>query len=180
MIKKKKCRHCKEPFSPFSSTQVACSPMCALAIGKKVTAKKAKADAKQSRAKLKARKDKLKSRSDWLREAQKEFNRFIRLRDKIACISCDRPLTAKYDAGHYRSVGAFPELRFCEDNVHGQCVHCNQHKSGNPIDYRIGLVKKIGIERVERLEGKHDAKKYTIDQVKDIKAMYKKKANDLK
>ncbi|TEW24926.1 recombination protein NinG, partial [Histophilus somni] len=110
---------------------------------------------KEERAKIKAVKERLKSRSERLKELQGVFNRFIRLRDKnLPCISCGRYHQGQWHAGHYRSVGACPELRFNEDNVHKQCSVCNNHKSGNVIEYRINLVAKIGVERVEFLERK--------------------------
>ena len=76
-------------------------------------------------------------------------------------------------AGHYRTVGAHPELRFEPDNVHKQCNrNCNKAKSGNLTEYRKNLVKKIGLKRVEYLEGPHKAKHYTIEDIKDIKKKY--------
>jgi hypothetical protein len=63
-------------------------------------------------------KAKLKTRSQWLKGAQIVFNRFIRLRDEgDSCISCGRNTGAKMNAGHYKSVGSTPALRFNEDNV---------------------------------------------------------------
>ena len=55
----------------------------------------------------------------------------------------------------------------------------NNHKSGNIVEYRINLVKKIGAEQVEWLEGKHEPKKYSIDEIKEIKAKYKNKLREL-
>ena len=99
--------------------------------------------------------------------------------EKEACISCGRHHTGQYHAGHYRTVGAAPELRFNELNVHKQCSVCNNHLSGNLIEYRRGLVAKIGIEKVEWLEGKHEAKKYTIDEIIEIKKHYQQKIKDM-
>jgi hypothetical protein len=45
--------------------------------------------------------------------------------------------------------------------------------------YRVNLVKLIGLERVERLEGPHPAKHYSIDDLKDIKETYKRKLKAL-
>ena len=133
------------------------------------------------RRETKERRDKLKSRSQWLSEAQAAFNKFIRERDKDEpCISCQRFHNGQYHAGHYRSIGACPELRFEEMNVHKQCAPCNNHLSGNAIDYRINLVKKIGVENVEWLEGNHELQKLTIDEIKEIKTKYKNKLKELK
>ena len=83
--------------------------------------------------------------------AEFHFNAFIRERDKATkCISCSTgPIE---NAGHYYSAGHYPPLRFDEDDVHGQCIGCNKWKHGNLIEYRKGLVKRIGEERIKRLD----------------------------
>jgi hypothetical protein len=138
------------------------------------------AKAKQVRKEYRSAKQKMKSRADWLREAQAAFNRYIRLRDHDKpCISCGRQHQGQWHAGHYRSVGACPELRFMELNVHKQCAPCNDHLSGNIVEYRRGLIERIGIDQVEWLEGNHEAKKYTIEEIKAIKAEYTHKSKEL-
>lgn len=122
----------------------------------------------------------LKTRSDWLREAQAIFNKYIRMRDaQKNCISCGGELGTKYDAGHYRSVGGHPELRFVEINVHAQCVRCNQHLSGNLINYRKGLLIRIGQEKLDWLEGPQQPLKLTIPEIQALIAEYKAKVKAL-
>ncbi len=172
-IKPKKCKTCGSLFEPRASTQVVCSWQCSIAYTSK---EKVKRERKEYREK----KEQLKTRSEWLKDAQVIFNRYIRERDEnLPCISCNTHHT-HYDAGHYRSVGAAPQLRFNEDNVHKQCVHCNQHKSGNAVEYRINLVRRIGIERVENLESCNDPIKYTIEDAKEIKRLYNEKLKELR
>ncbi|MGD1502665.1 recombination protein NinG [Vibrio harveyi] len=111
------------------------------------------------------------------KKAQEKFNRFIVIRDTgKPCISCGRylPLTC----GHFRSVGACPELRFDEENAYGQCVECNGNKSGNVAEYRIQLIEKIGLERVERLEGYHPPKHYTVYDLFEIEKEYEAKCGE--
>lgn len=87
---------------------------------------------------------------DLIAKAQKRFNKFIRERDKnLGCISCDNGKVE--NAGHYFSAGQFPPLRFNEDNTNGQCVKCNKWNHGALIQYGMGLQKKIGIDRVSKL-----------------------------
>jgi len=109
------------------------------------------------------------------------FNKFIRLRDKEkGCISCDNPLNTKFDAGHFYSTGSYPELRFHEDNVFGQCVHCNQHRHGNLIEYGLNLPKRIGLDKILELRKLINVpKKYTIDELKGLKVLYKLKIKQL-
>lgn len=180
--KEHKCKACGNYFiKTFSSTQIVCSVKCAMVIGKKKAEEKRKKQDKTDRLQRKARLQALKSRADWLKDLQKVFNQFIRLRDKdLPCISCGRHHSGQYHAGHYRSVGACPELRFDELNVHKQCSICNNHKSGNITDYRINLVRKIGVEEVERLEQhNHPPLKLAVDEIKDLIKIYKAKVKEL-
>jgi len=52
--------------------------------------------------------------------------------------------------------------------------------SGNITLYRINLIKKIGIERVEWLEGPHPPAKWTIEELQGIISTYKQKLKLLK
>ena len=181
-VKQKTCKACGGKFRPsFNSTQVVCSPKCALAHAPANQQKARKAIDQRERREIQVRKEKLKSRGDYLREAQAVFNQWVRLRDEAQpCISCGRHHQGKYDAGHYRTVGGNPELRFEPLNCHKQCVPCNQHKSGDIVNYRINLVQRIGAEQVAWLEGPHKAQRYTIDELKAIKAEYRAKIKALK
>lgn len=71
-------------------------------------------------------------------------------------------------------------LRWNEENVNAQCVPCNQHKSGNLIDYRIGLIEKIGLDRVEWLEGPQAVRKYTCDEMRELIVHYKTKVKTMR
>ena len=171
-VKQKKCKACRKMFRPFNSLQKACSPKCALDL---VEEKKAKDRRKQINADKKALRES--DRGWWIEQAQREFNKWIRNRDaNQPCISCgeNRP-SIQYAAGHYRTVGACPELRFEELNCHKQCNrNCNQHRSGNIGEYRIGLRKRIGDELLEWLEGPHKPKHYTIEDLREIRDKYRK------
>ena len=91
------------------------------------------------------------STSELLKRAQTIFNRYIRERDKdLTCISCGSWANAQ--AGHYMSAGHHSALRFNENNVHRQCAKCNTFLHGNLINYRKGLIKRIGEEKVRELE----------------------------
>jgi hypothetical protein len=134
----------------------------------------------EKRREIKAKKELIKPRSQWLKEAQIEFNKFIRLRDAARpCVSCLRFHNGQYHAGHYLSTGSNPSLRFHEANVHKQCSACNNHLSGNIVNYRRELINRIGLEAVEWLEGPHEPKHYTIDDLKEIKRKYSQLAREL-
>jgi len=137
-------------------------------------------ESRQERIKHRERKVAIRSRSEWLRMAQTVFNQFIRKRDENElCASCGRNHQGQWHAGHYLSVGARPELRFNEYNVHKQCAPCNNHLSGNVVNYRKRLVDKIGQDKLHWLEGHHDPKHYTIDDIKEIISTYKAKIKEL-
>lgn len=155
--------------------QIVCSPTCGY---KLIEQRKQKAFNKQTRILKKG----LKTRSDHLKEAQTVFNKYIRLRDaKDPCISCSRHHSGQYHAGHYKSVGAYPELRFEELNCHKQCSACNDGNklSGNIHEYRKGLIKKIGIEQVEWLEGPHQPANWTENDIQEIKKKYSIKVKEI-
>ena len=185
-LKQHKCKECGEYYTKFRSTQQVCSVKCAMAMGKRKAEEKRKklekADRLEASRRMRERKEKLKSRSDWLKDLQRVFNEFIRLRDAdLPCISCGRYHQGQWHAGHYRSVGACPELRFNEDNAHKQCSACNNHLSGNILEYRLGLIEKIGLERVEFLERKdHPPLKLSVEEIKDLIKAYKAKVKELK
>lgn len=175
-----RCKTCNNKFTPqFSSLQKTCSPECAKEYGKKIVEK----ERKKSWAKEKKQwSEKLMSLADWKKLAQITFNSYIRKRDELLpCISCKRQNIVKYNAGHYFSQGAFPGLRFDEDNVHKQCEHCNSYLSGNLNRYRKGLIAKIGIERFEALEARcNEVKKYNVNDIKELIVYYKNKIKELK
>jgi len=161
--------------------QAVCSPACALIDAPKNQDKARKAIAQRDRREIKVRKEKLKSRAAHAKDTQQAFNEWVRLRDAaLPCVSCGRHHDGQYHAGHYRTVAANPELRFEPLNVHKQCAPCNNHKSGDILNYRIELLKRIGAEAVEWLEGPHEPKKYTVEQLKAMTADYRAKTRELK
>jgi len=165
-VKPKKCAQCRQEFTPQRMGQKACSPACAQSMARKKREKVEKAADRQKR-------ESLKSRAQWLKEAQDAFNAWTRKADDgQPCISCGRMHDGQWHAGHYLSVGARPELRFEPDNCWRQCQPCNTHLHGNLILYRVNLIKKIGIEAVEWLEGPHEPKHYSIEDLRGIKARY--------
>ncbi|MFC0178980.1 recombination protein NinG [Thorsellia kenyensis] len=183
-LKSKVCKWCKKTFEPTKPLQSVCSPNCAI---QKIRhenrikqERKRNEELKVERAEIRQRKLSVKPRSHWMNKAQAAVNKFIRARDKdLPCISCGTTTTAQWDAGHYRTTASAPQLRFDEDNIHKQCVVCNQHKSGNLVPYRVELIKRIGLERTEALESNHKNRKYTVDELKAIEQQYKDKLKNM-
>jgi hypothetical protein len=174
-VKNKKCKECGEEFRPWSTTQTTCGWQCAILLSESKKKKDQKEKLKIERKKTLVLKKKLMTPSEHKMKLQTIFNKFIRLRDKgNNCISCQKPLGEKYHAGHLYSVGRFPELRFNEENVNGQCHWCNIHLHGNGVLYRINLEEKIGKERMDKLDSLAGvARNYMQHEIEEMKQKYK-------
>lgn len=177
--KSRPCEVCQNLFVPDRMGQVVCRPACAM--------KKVRQEKVQERAKVRTRKEAIKTIPELIKEAQREFNAYIRARDAaLPCISCGAHppdlsgLHAGRDAGHYRSVGSASHLRFHEDNVHAQCVHCNQWGAGRAVDYRIGLVARLDLARVEALEHNNTPHKWTHEELRGIRDTYRAKLKEMR
>lgn len=174
-VKVRKCKMCRTGFQLYRSTQVVCSIKCAKAYAEQKRIKEQKANDKK-------RKEKLKTAKDYNAEAQVAFNRYIRARDcGKYCSSCStvlikHTLGGGYDAGHYRSRGASNHLRFNLLNVWGQCKRCNRRLGGNYSEYRKKLIKRIGLDRVEKLENDNEPRKLSIEYLKRVKKIFNKRA----
>lgn len=172
-MRQKTCPYCRQKYQPERPLQVACSIPCVIQHVNTLKAKRERKDLKEAKAKLK-------TRADWMREAQAAFNAWIRKRDEnLPCISCGRNHQGQFHAGHFRTTKAAPELRFSELNVHKQCSVCNNYLSGNIIEYRRNLLVKIGADNVDWLEGPHEPKKYTVEDLKAIRDEYRRKFKEM-
>lgn len=187
-FKRTRCPHCKGKLETSQHIHPECIEPWAEAQeakAERAAEKKARMEAKVEKAGIRKRKDAIKTLPELHREAQAAFNAYIRARDAgKPCICCGLPLSAgdvggKYDCGHYRSVGSAPQLRYNEDNAHGQRKQCNRWGAGRAVDYRIGLIERIGLERVEALEAENQPRKYKADELRSIKAMYREKLRKL-
>lgn len=177
---KRKCPNCKKFNKPNEALKVNISYFCNIDCATKHAYKnrdKGKA-IKHREQKKEFKRNDLKTRKD---AAKKACHTYIRARDKgQPCICCGRPLGEKYDAGHFLESGNNSRIRYDEDNIHAQSVYCNQYKGGNSDDYRGNLIKKIGLQRVERLESmKGGAVKRTAEDYIEIEEYYKQKLKEL-
>jgi hypothetical protein len=170
-----KCKNCKDVFTPVRFNQKFCFESDCVKVWVELE------KAKQWKAKKKLLKNELETLPELMKKAQTIFNKWIRERDKDKpCISCEKPLGTKYDAGHYFSMGGHKSVTFNEDNVHAQCVTCNQYKHGNLLNYQIGIQQRIGADRLIELHAKaHEVKKWTKDELKEIIKLYKSKINEI-
>ncbi|HFZ1094901.1 TPA: recombination protein NinG [Klebsiella oxytoca] len=189
------CKICKAKFIATFDNVWWCCPdhgykysQFLLAKRKADSERRRKLEVQQERRSLKVRKEALKSKSQWDKEAQSAFNRYIRIRDEgKPCVSCGNPLIGKsnyltgsaIDASHYRSRGAASHLKFNVFNVHSACTRCNRQLSGNAVEYRIRLIDRIGLERVERLEADNEPRRFDIPYLQRIKSIFTRRARAL-
>jgi hypothetical protein len=176
--KAKPCEVCQNLFVPDRMGQLVCRPACAM--------KKVRQEKVEERAKVRTRKEAIKTIPVLIKEAQREFNAYIRFRDaEQPCISCGSPLVPDaagggFDCGHYRSTGSASHLRFHPDNAHGQCKHCNRWLAGRVADYRIGLLGRIGIERLAAIETDNTPHKWTREELIAIRDTYRAKRKEMR
>lgn len=188
-FRRTRCHHCKGKLEPGLRIHPECIDGYAeaqAAKAERAEAKKARAAAKVERAETRRRKEAIKTIPVLIKEAQHAFNAFIRARDQEQpCICCGRPLGdgdvgGAFDAGHYRSTGSASHLRFHEHNVHAQRKQCNRYGAGRAVDYRIGLVSRIGLAAVEALESNNSPHKWTREELTQIRDTYRAKFKALK
>lgn len=173
-MKTRKCKYCKSVFTPINSLQKNCfEPLCVSDWINEVKEK----NWKRKKAKLKMD---LMTKNDYIKILQQLVNKYVRLRDGAFCISCNKPIKGKTDAGHLFSCGNYPSVRFDLRNINSQCITCNQFNGGRIHEYRENLIKKIGISEFEDLERKaHENRQYSIPELKDMIKYFKVKCKEL-
>lgn len=173
-MKKRTCKICKAKYIPEHQTIMPlCSAKCIVTYHNILKDKKEKKEIGEMKKSLLTHKD-------YIQLLQKVFNTFIRLRDKdLSCISCGRTNVEEFHAGHYVN-STYQYHRFNENNVNKQCSYCNTHLRGNLIDYRKGLIAKIGLEEVEYLENsKRMMLEISIPEIKEKIKEYKKRIKEM-
>lgn len=187
--KTKRCCICKQRFVYMNTFDKVCGDIeCKVAFGVEAAEKsRSKREAEARRnfiAEKKAHRDavlKTKKLSYFADKAQVQVNAYRReLLVGMPCISCGRNHEGQIHAGHYIPRGRQPALRYTEINIWPQCKPCNVDLSGNAIEYRKSLVKIIGLELVEWLEGPHELMRLRREDYESIEAEYKKKRKELK
>lgn len=164
-----RCKICRNSFTARFKFQKTCEePACMLQYMHRISKK-------EEQKQMREMKSRAKRISEWRRDLRIIFNRYIRMRDKdLPCISCGIPLEGKYDAGHYYSRGAFPNLAYHPDNCHGQCVRCNQYLHGNLIEYTANLPLRIGEDKFRALqEEKNKRMSLSIPEIQELILKYK-------
>jgi hypothetical protein len=185
------CRHCKKFIRIEDGLKIGRTIYCdidckigyALAFIEKKRAKKTRTAKAEFNKKVKAvkqkeaaafelRKKRVRTRAKWFNELQKLVNQYVshvKEKDQPCCTCGTANPHIKYDAGHYISRGACPELRFELTNIHRQCsVRCNGFKSGNRAEYDKYILKRYGQAHFDWLNGPHVKLKMRFPHWSDI------------
>lgn len=180
---------CGRMFRPARKDQAACGEDCAISMTPALRKLAEEARAKEQRKADREKRQGMKRLGQLRAEAQTEFNRFIRLRDRLAghgCICCGQPLDWKstkpggsVDAGHFVSRGSAPQLAFDERNVNAQDKGHNRPGGAERDEFRLGMVLRWGPAVVDELEGPSTPARLRHDDYRAIKAKYRAKANAL-
>lgn len=170
-----KCKICKQKFEPKWFNQKYCM----------VNDECIKHFAEQTKLKAwnekkKKIKNDLLTKGDYIKILQQLVNKHVRQRDGNFCISCNKEVKGKIDAGHMYSVGNYPSVRFDERNINSQCIRCNQYNGGSIIEYRKHLINKIGLKEFEDLDKlAHQNRMFDIIELKELIEHYKNKLKNI-
>ena len=139
------------------------------------------ADRQETRARLRA----MRKLSAFEADTQAACNRYVRLRDAgKGCIDCGKPFEpnkpgGSMDAGHFRSVGSAPEMRYDLDNIFGQWKNCNRPGGTTQEAFRAGVLARIGPERLAAVEGPRGPRKWSRDELIELRARFAAMARGL-
>lgn len=184
--KRKRCKECKELFTPiYSTVQMVCSPKCAYAYSKRRDT-----DIKEQNSVLlekmaKERKERI-GLTTLLESVKTVCHTYIKLRDNgKPCISCGTQWHKDFQAGHFYKAELFSSLKFDENNIHGQCVKCNIRLEGNLNDYELNLPKRILKPLYDELKDKAQKDKqnnfkWCREDLKAIRTYYRNKIKEIK
>lgn len=110
---------------------------------------------------------------------------YIRKRDQYKpCISCGISYNNNFQAGHFFKSELFSNLRFNENNIHGQCKKCNMYDDGNESGYRVGLIQRYGKEYLSNIndlagESKKNDYHWDREELESLRIYYKEKIKTL-
>jgi hypothetical protein len=130
-----------------------------------------------------------KTKSDWLREADKWFSRFIRLRDSkavsdahcVVCVTCQEiDYITDADNGHWIRRENWG-TRFHENNCHSQCKKCNGFRGGEEYKHECAIAKLHGLNEPNHLRqiAKFNNRKPSAVELEAIAKKYEAKVTEL-
>ena len=150
MLKKKKCKSCKEWFTPTQPLQMVCSPKCAIDYSKVLKEKKHKKERLEKLPELYPRK--------YRGLLQAEINKLARMIDiecnTPTCIDCGETLVGigQVDAAHFFNSKNHGNIRYNLHNLHSARSNCNFYSDTHKEGYKQGLILRYGQEYFDMVE----------------------------
>lgn len=167
----KKCRYCSERNIPYGSIRPFCYDNACIRAHNEKTRASEKRKAKQAHNQG--------DRKYMYQKAKGVMQKYARLRDwGEPCISCGIDyFKCQIHGGHFRPAGMNSAVVFNLWNINAQCAQCNSGnmKSGNVTEYEIGLIKKIGRDKVEWLKSQTQTHKHDIEYLSRLVKIFSKK-----
>jgi len=176
-----KCKICKKEYEKRNISHLVCSYECSIEYAKKQTEKR---EAKKKRDKNKAIREFRASDKSVLKQlAQKLINQYARMRDErergLVCCTCGHT-GGQFDGGHFLPTSGYSAIRYNTNQIHLQCKKCNRFNGGMSKEYREFMIKKYGLEYVEKLEAtKNIQRTYTVEYYQKLIRVVKKKIKTL-
>jgi len=182
MPNKRRCRHCKQYIDADKAIKVPVGAFCSwahvheYARQQKPVVQSMRLKEVRQAARRKRRESKLQDLPHQIKLTQQAMNKMIRLLDAdLPCVSCGR--FKPHTAGHFKTVGANPELRFYPVNIYGQCSGCNSgmqryNKGDNATTqtkFAAEIARRRGQDALDWLNGAHPAGNYTCDELADLR-----------
>jgi predicted nucleic acid-binding Zn ribbon protein len=177
IVKQKKCKVCATLYTPRSTTQQVCSPKCAQIHAERTRKRLDALKLKTDRKILAEKKQSLKTRQQWFNECKTLAQKYARLRDyKDGCISCNKHANwgGQWHGSHFRPAGNYKAISLNLWNIHKACSECNNHKSGNLIEYQEKLIQKIGQDKVNWLKKQNQPHRFTVEYLQTYKKVMAK------
>ncbi len=118
----------------------------------------------------------------WQKNRTKDVvHELIKLLDKdqpcIVCGGFDCGNRSEWDAGHYLTKAAHPELALCPINIYKQCSLTNTASTGRKSNeasirhkFEQGIIGRMGMDVLMWLKGYHAPKKWTCEELSAMRA----------
>ena len=148
-VKPKKCRNCKQTFTPKRSTlEVVCSLPCALSEAKKKTAER---QAKERKAHKQRVSEFNQNDPKYVKpKIQKEIQAIARTIDsELPCLATGN--FGQIHGGHVFSKGSHPQMRYNLHNIHRQNAQSNYSHNDDGL-LREKLAEEYGEEYLDKLK----------------------------
>jgi hypothetical protein len=181
-MNKRKCKSCGLQFQKVRPLQNTCSIPCAIEHANKLKIANKRTEDRLERVKTKKAIEAIKPWQKWFNECKTIAQRYARIRDRDdGCISCtkDKNWWGQWHGSHFRPAGNFKAVALNLMNIHKSCSECNNHKSGNGVEYNDRLIVKIGQDKVHWLKSQTQPYRHSIEYLKRYKQVMGKRLRRL-